>query len=91
MRSFRSVPRIARALAVALVIASGAVGSVDSDALLPRVAPGLVSATLSTLVAGDSVTVISAPKAADGYLWYQVETATGTGRVAGLYLAIQDA
>ena len=43
---------------------------------------------LGTLVSGDTVTIISASEAADGYLWYQVETATGTGWVAGTYLTI---
>jgi uncharacterized protein YgiM (DUF1202 family) len=74
-----------------VLLTIGAVGSVDTDALLLRDAPGLASATLGTLVTGDSVTVVSASEAADGYLWYQVETTTGIGWVAGVYLTIQDA
>lgn len=72
----------------ALLLTVGAVGSVDTEALSLRDAPGLAGTMLGTLVPGDAVTIISASEAADGYLWYQVETATGTGWVAGIYLAI---
>ena len=61
---------------------------VDTDTLNLRDAPGLAGTSLGTLVSGDTVTIISASEAADGYLWYQVETASGTGWVAGTYLTI---
>jgi uncharacterized protein YgiM (DUF1202 family) len=72
----------------ALLLTTGATGYVDTDALTLRDAPGLAATSLGTLVSGDVVTIISASEAADGYLWYQVETATGTGWVAGSYLTI---
>ena len=72
----------------ALLLTSGATAVVNTDALTLRDAPGLAGTSLGTLVSGDTVTITSASEAADGYLWYQVETATGTGWVAGTYLTI---
>ena len=71
-----------------LLLTVGAVGSVGTDVLTLRDAPGLAGSMLGTLETGEAVTIISASEAADGYLWHQVETATGTGWVAGVYLAI---
>jgi uncharacterized protein YgiM (DUF1202 family) len=72
----------------ALLLTSGATAVVNTDEVNLRDAPGLAGTSLGTLVSGDMVTIISASEAADGYLWYQVETATGTGWVAGTYLTI---
>jgi uncharacterized protein YgiM (DUF1202 family) len=72
----------------ALLLTAGATGYVDTDTLNLRDAPGLAGTSLGTLVSGDAVTIISASEAADGYHWYQVETASGTGWVAGTYLTI---
>jgi uncharacterized protein YraI len=40
------------------------------------------------LVGGEEGTVLDGPVEADGYNWFQVETAAGTGWVAGEYLVI---
>jgi uncharacterized protein YraI len=72
----------------ALLLTSGATAVVNTDEVNLRDAPGLAGTSLGTLVSGDTVTIISSSEAADGYLWYQVETATGTGWVAGTYLTI---
>lgn len=74
----------------ALLLTSGATAVVNTDELTLRDAPGLAGTSLGTLVSGDAVTIVNASEAADGYLWYQVETATGTGWVAGTYLTIQE-
>jgi uncharacterized protein YgiM (DUF1202 family) len=74
----------------ALRLTSGATAVVNTDELTLRDAPGLAGTSLGTLVSGDAVAIVSASEAADGYLWYQVETATGTGWVAGTFLTVQD-
>jgi hypothetical protein len=45
-------------------------------------------AGFATLTSGDSVTILSASEAADGYLWYEVDTAYGAGWVAGEFLSV---
>jgi uncharacterized protein YgiM (DUF1202 family) len=65
-----------------------AVAKVNTDALNLRDSASLSGSTVATLVSGDSVTILSASEAADGYLWYEVDTAYGTGWVVGDYLAV---
>jgi uncharacterized protein YgiM (DUF1202 family) len=71
-----------------LQLAIGTVAFVNTDALTLRDAPGLAGAELATLATDEEVTIASASEAADGYLWYRVETASGTGWVAGDFLGV---
>jgi N-acetylmuramoyl-L-alanine amidase len=71
-----------------LELAIGTVAFVNTDALTLRDTPALAGAALATLFTGEEVTILSASEAADGYLWYQVETASGTGWVAGDFLGV---
>jgi uncharacterized protein YgiM (DUF1202 family) len=66
----------------------GTVAVVNTDALTLRDTPALAGAALATLFTGEEVTILSPSEAADGYLWYQVETASGTGWVAGDFLGV---
>lgn len=59
---------------------------VNTDILNLRSDATVDGEILAELVTGDSATVVDGPIGADGYTWYQVETAAGTGWVAGDYL-----
>jgi uncharacterized protein YgiM (DUF1202 family) len=71
-----------------LLLTIGSVATVNTDTVNLRDAAGLSGAVVGELVNGDSVTILSASEAADGYLWYQVDTALGTGWVAGEFLTV---
>jgi len=76
-------------LVTAQTAASASIGDslvVNTDALNLREtasASGIIDAVLYT---GDAVTIVDGPVSADGYDWYQVSTADGTGWVDGEYL-----
>jgi uncharacterized protein YgiM (DUF1202 family) len=53
-----------------------------------RQAPRLGAAVLAVLAEGASGSVLSGPARADGYEWYELTTAHGTGFAAGEFLAI---
>ena len=71
-----------------LLLTIDAVATVDTDSLNLRDAAGLSGSSIATLASGDSVTILSASEAADGYLWYQVNTTYGTGWIAGEFLSV---
>lgn len=66
---------------------AGTVLAVSTDALNLRDGPSLDATVLSQLLTHDVVRVMSGPERADGYDWYEVETAEGNGWVAGRFLA----
>lgn len=51
-----------------------------------RSAAGLSGSIIGTLPAGAVGTVLAGPTPADGYSWYRLQTAYGTGWAAGAYL-----
>jgi uncharacterized protein YgiM (DUF1202 family) len=69
-----------------LLLTVDAVATVNADGVNLRDAASLSGSSIGTLATGDMATILSASEAADGYLWYQVETAIGTGWVAGEFL-----
>jgi uncharacterized protein YgiM (DUF1202 family) len=71
-----------------LALTIDAVATVNTDDLNLRDAAGLSGSVIGTLATGDTVTILSASEAADGYLWYEVDSTLGTGWVAGAYLAV---
>src|SRR4051794_27002791 len=60
---------------------------VNTDRLNLRSSFSSDSDALAVLVTGDSTTIVDGPVGAEGYTWYEVDTASGTGWVAGDYLA----
>jgi uncharacterized protein YgiM (DUF1202 family) len=71
-----------------LLLTIDAVATVNTDSLNLRDAAGLSGSSIATLVSGDTVTILSASEAADGYLWYQVDSNSGTGWIAGDHLSV---
>jgi uncharacterized protein YgiM (DUF1202 family) len=71
-----------------LLLTVDAVATVNADDVNLRDAAGLSGAEIGELFTGDTVTILSASEAADGFLWYQVETEVGTGWVAGEFLDV---
>jgi uncharacterized protein YgiM (DUF1202 family) len=71
-----------------LLLTDGASAVVADAELNLRATAGLIGEILTTLAPGDAVTITSASESVDGYLWYQVETHSGTGWVAGIYLTV---
>jgi uncharacterized protein YgiM (DUF1202 family) len=71
-----------------LALTIDAVATVNTDELNLRDASGLSGSVIGTLASGDTVTILSASEAADGYLWYEVDSTLGTGWVAGSFLAV---
>jgi uncharacterized protein YgiM (DUF1202 family) len=71
----------------ATTFAAGDALVVNTDALNLRAGASISDAVDAVLYTGDAVTVVSGPVSADGYNWYQVSTASGTGYVDGEYLA----
>jgi uncharacterized protein YgiM (DUF1202 family) len=70
------------------MIALGDVVLVNTDTLRLRDEPTTAGAVLDVLTGGREGTVVGGPVAADGYTWFEMETAAGTGWVAGEYLLI---
>jgi hypothetical protein len=69
-------------------ISSGTAVSINTDELNLRSAAGIDSDVLSVLDSGTEITVVSEPTVLDGITWYQVETAAGSGWVAGEFLTV---
>lgn len=59
---------------------------VDSDGVRMRAAAGLFSSVIARMIGGDEGTVLDGPDFADGYFWYRIETARGTGWCASEFL-----
>ena len=51
-----------------------------------RTGPGVGYGVIATMPAGTICTVVSGPRAADGYSWYQLDTPYGRGWAAGEFL-----
>lgn len=75
------------AATTATVFTAGEALVVNTDALNLRAADSTSAAVTAVLPTGTAVTIVSGPVSADGYSWYQVTTASGTGYVDGEYLA----
>jgi N-acetylmuramoyl-L-alanine amidase len=71
-----------------LALTIDAVATVNTDELNLRDTASLSGSVIGTLATGDTVTILSASEAADGYLWYEVDSTLGTGWVAGEFLAV---
>ncbi|MFL5759173.1 MAG: SH3 domain-containing protein [Thermomicrobiales bacterium] len=71
-----------------LALTVDTVATVATDALNVRDSASLSGSVLGTIVDGDTVTILSASEAADGYLWYEVDSTAGTGWVAGEFLSV---
>ncbi|CAN5671935.1 hypothetical protein BH09CHL1_BH09CHL1_30740 [soil metagenome] len=69
-------------------IPSGTAVSINTDELNLRSAAGTDSEVLSTLDSGTEITVVSEPTVLNGITWYQVDTAAGSGWVAGEFLTV---
>lgn len=67
-------------------IPTGTSATINTDALNLRAAAGLDSEVVAELDSGTEITVMSDPTLLDGITWYQVDTAAGSGWVAGEYL-----
>lgn len=66
----------------------GSTVAVSTDLLNLRSSPSLSGTVIATLPNGTAGTVLAAPVAADGYDWYQLRTASGTGWAAGRFLRL---
>jgi len=71
-----------------LLLTVDAEATVNVDELNLRDSGSLSGTIVGTLASGDTVTILSDSEAADGYLWYEVETDLGTGWVAGEFLTV---
>ena len=60
---------------------------VATDVLNLRDAAGLAGGIVAELPTGTAATVVAGPESVDGYAWYQVETALGSGWAAGEFLS----
>jgi len=60
-----------------------------TEALNLRTAPSLSGTVIAVLAAGTTGTVLGGPQSADGYIWWQISTTSGTGWSVGTYLAEQ--
>lgn len=69
------------------ILSIGTVAVVDTDVLNLRDSASINGSILAELGTGEEVTILSASEAADGYLWFQVETTAATGWVVGDYLS----
>jgi uncharacterized protein YgiM (DUF1202 family) len=69
-------------------IPSGTAVSINTDELNLRSAAGTDSEVLSVLDSGTEITVVSEPTVLNGITWYQVDTASGSGWVAGEFLTV---
>jgi uncharacterized protein YgiM (DUF1202 family) len=71
---------------------SAITATVSASSLNVRDAAGLSGSIAGAVAGGESVTLISGAVEADGYTWYQVQTADGTtGWVAGEFLSLGSA
>jgi uncharacterized protein YgiM (DUF1202 family) len=59
---------------------------VDSDGVRMRAAAGLFASVVARMMSGDEGTVLDGPDFGDGYFWYRIETARGTGWCASDFL-----
>jgi uncharacterized protein YgiM (DUF1202 family) len=75
-------------LADPATIPTGASVSINTDELNLRAAAGVDSEVLAVLDTGTEITVVSDPQVVDGITWYGVDTASGSGWVAGEFLAL---
>jgi uncharacterized protein YgiM (DUF1202 family) len=73
-------------LADPATIPTGASVAINTDELNLRAAAGIESEVLATLDTGTEITVVSEPQVLDGIIWYEVNTASGSGWVAGEFL-----
>jgi len=69
-----------------LALTVDAVATVNADDVNLRDSATLSGSVVGTLNSGDTVTILSYSEAADGYLWYQVNSDAGTGWIAGAFL-----
>ncbi|MGI8643968.1 MAG: SH3 domain-containing protein, partial [Thermomicrobiales bacterium] len=60
--------------------------TVNTDRLNLRSTPSLSGSVVAIMPSGTPGTVIGGPRADDGYTWYQLRTAAGTGWAAGSFL-----
>lgn len=67
----------------------GAVVFVDTDNVNLRASADADSERVDLLVRNDTGSVLDGPIEADGYRWYQLETAKGTGWCVSRYLSVQ--
>ena len=69
-------------------IPTGTSVAINTDALNLRAAAGVDSEVLSVLDTGTEMTIVSEPQVLDGITWYEVDTAAGSGWVAGEFLSV---
>lgn len=80
---------LSTAMTVSIASPGFAIGDalvVDTDSLNLRNDATTSAEAITTLVAGDSVTILDGPVSADGYTWYLVDAGAVSGWVAGEYL-----
>lgn len=67
--------------------AAGDAVYVNTDAINVRDAASLAGNTMGVLVTNETGTILDGPAEADGYSWYRIETASGSGWAAAQYLS----
>lgn len=75
-------------LADPATIPTGTSVAINTDELNLRADAGVDSDIISVLDTGTEITVVSDPQVLDGITWYEVETAAGSGWVAGEFLTV---
>ena len=63
---------------------------VDTDGINLRAIPASDGDRITILYRNASGTVVEGPQEADGYIWYRIETSTGTGWGVGNFLSLDE-
>ena len=61
---------------------------IDTDGINIRTSPGTTSSVVTVLYTNETATVVDGPRMADGYVWYRLEAANGTGWSVSRYLGL---
>lgn len=69
-------------------IPAGTSVAINTDELNLRAAAGVDSDVVSVLDTGTEITIVGEPQVLDGITWYEVDTAAGSGWVAGEFLSV---
>ncbi len=62
--------------------------AVDTDGINIRTSPGTSSSVVSVLYTNETATVTDGPRSADGYVWYRLQSGSGTGWGVSRYLGL---
>ncbi|MDQ3653822.1 MAG: SH3 domain-containing protein [Chloroflexota bacterium] len=61
---------------------------IDTDGINIRTSPGTSSDVVSVLYTNETAMVVDGPRTADGYVWYRLDAANGTGWGVSRYLGL---